>query len=288
LLVAAEVARQRIEQLDAEAKLRTYFAGGLSPRPGSLRFGVASPKIVAFHADNRAGRILKGGNKSAKTVAGAVDVVLRATGHHPWRPWRGPEAIRCVAPELPLSLDIPHPQRDTVLEWCPKHWLRGGTVDSAYSVTGHVLHFETGSFLEFLSFEQDPQVHAQERRTVCWFDEEPPKVIHQENMARLARGRLLGDWVMTYVPVAGLVWIHDELYRPALEGRRHDVGVHEVTIWDNQHNLPAGFIEQLATGMDPEVQKVRLYGQYGVREGLVFGVFGRNHMVDQQFTVTAE
>jgi len=288
LLEVAEVARRRIDRLDAESKLRTYFAGGLNPLPGSLRYGVASPKIITFHADNRAGRILKGGNKSAKTVAGAVDVLLRATGHHPWRPWRGAEAIRCVAPELPLGLDIPHPQRDTIMESCPSHWLRGGSFETAYSVSGHVIHFVGGSFLEFLSFEQDPQVHAQERRTVCWFDEEPPKAIFEENMARLARGRLLGDWLLTYVPVAGLVWIHDELYRPATERRRQDVGIHEVTIWDNAHNLPPGFIEQLAAGMDPERQKVRLYGQYGVREGLVFGVFGQPHLVESEFSVTVE
>lgn len=272
----------------AERRILTqYFAGG--PRPHQLTYGMAHPKILVFHHDRRRGRILKGGNKSAKTVAGVVEDILWCAGQHPLRrtaplPVRG----RLVAPDLPLTLDRPHVQRDTVRDWCPPQWLRGGSFEEAYSITGHTLHFANSSILEFLSFSQDPQVHAGERLHFVHFDEEPPRPIWAENMARLARGLYLGEWWMTYVPVAGLAWIEQELYRPALE-ERGPFGLHEVTIWDNVHNLPAGFIETLQESFREDEQKVRLYGQYGIREGLVFDLFGADHVVEAgQFVVVRE
>lgn len=117
--------------------------------------------------------VLDGGlvvSNSGKSVAGGVEALLWLTGTHPYRETPRPPIIgRCVCPQLPLTLDQMHVQRDEVIKaWCPAHMLRGGSWESAYSVVGHTLHFENGSLLEFLSSEQDPQVHAGAGRDFCF------------------------------------------------------------------------------------------------------------------------
>jgi len=180
-------------------------------------------------------------------------------------------------------------QRDTFREWIPEAWLRNGSWDDAYAVGAHTLHFANGSFVEFLSWEQKPVVHAGERRHLIWFDEEGPREVFQENLARLAKGLVLGEWLFTYVPVEGLAWIEQELYQPALEGRLPQTALHAVTIWDNAHNLPRGFIEQFVGSLGSEADVlVRAHGAYGVREGRVYATFGKEHALPGALEVVAE
>lgn len=275
-----DMERERRRREQETRLLVRYFAG-------DDRYGACPLPCLAFHRDRTPNRILIGGNKSAKTVAGAVDVILQCEGRHPYRRrLRPPLACRVVAPDLPITSEKAHPQRDTFRDWVPAAWLRGGSWEAGWSDGARTLHFANGSFVEFYSSRQDPSVHAGERRHLVLFDEEMPKAIYQENLARLAKERVLGEWLFTYVPVEGLAWIEDELYLPALEGRKPGVGLHEVTIYDNQHNLPAGFIEQLVAGLADEREVlVRAHGKYSVRSGRVYDLFGREHTVDGEIEV---
>lgn len=277
-----DVDRERKRRQQEAHILIGYFAG-------DNRFGACPAPLLTFHRDRRLNRILIGANKSAKTIGGTVDVALQCAGRHPFRRrLRPPIAARAVCPELPGTMDKPHVQRDTFREWVPEAWLRGGSWDEAYAVGAHTLHFANGSFVEFLSWEQRPVVHAGERRHLIWFDEEGPREVFQENLARLAKGLVLGEYLFTYVPVEGLTWIEQELYQPALEERLPNTGLHHVTIFDNAHNLPEGFIEQFigSLGTDADVL-VRAHGAYGVREGRVFATFGKDHAVAGEMEVVA-
>lgn len=297
-----DIDRER-RRREAEARILVrYFAG-------DGRHGAAPLPVLDFHRDPARDRILIGGNKSGKTVAGCVDVALQCVGRHPYRRHlRPPLAVRVVAPELPTTSERAHPQRDTFREWVPESWLRGGRWEDAWSDGGRTLHFACvrcrgtgregrgrcalcggsgeGSFVEFYSSQQDPATHAGERRHLVWFDEEMPRAIFAENLARLARALQLGEWIFTYVPVEGLAWIEDELYRPALESRLEGTGLHQVTIWDNRHNLPEGFIERFVQGLGNEADVlVRAHGAYGVREGRVYATFGPEHAIQGDLEV---
>lgn len=263
----------------AEARLSRYVA---HRDRGDPERGMAGPKHLALHRSQVTGRVLKGGNRSGKTVWGAVEAIWWLTGTHPFRQTPPPPVkLRCVTPELPGTMDKEHVARDTVRAWMPERWLRGGTWSAAYSIVGHTLHLANGSYIEFLSSEQDLDKHAGAGLHAVWFDEECPRLVWQENVMRLASGEAAGDWWMTYTPVLGLAWIEEDVYQPALRGERPDIAVQEVTTYDNRHNLAPGAIEQLeAQFPDPRDRDVRLHGRYGRREGLVYAMFGLEHTAD--------
>lgn len=242
----------------------------------------------AFHVADAVGRLLVGGNRSGKTTAGAVETLWWLLGAHPFvRTPPPPVYGRCVAPDLPGSMDEPHVQRDKIREWAPARQLRGGTWSRAYSVIGHTLHFANGSRLEFKSSGQDLDQHAGAGLAFVWLDEECPRSIWVENLARLSEGTVPGRWWLTMTPVQGLVWIEQEIYRAAIEGHA-PYAVVEADIESNRANLPPGFIETIEASLREEDKVVRLRGRWGVRQGLVYDLLGASHLFEADVQVVEE
>lgn len=242
----------------------------------------ASQKQVAFWSSDKRGRVVIGGNRSGKSTAGAVEAVAWCW-YSTKKPYKtpmgreipkGPVYVRVVCPELPYTLDKPHVQRDKIRVITPSHWLRGESWHKAYSVLGHTLHFKNGSIIEFLSSEQSTDKHAGQSLHACWFDEELPKQIWTENLARLDQSN--GAWWMTYTPVMGLRWIYDEIYIPALRGQYF---LAEIDIEDNRQNLSDEFIQELETSLSEDEKALRMRGKYSVNTGLVYDVFGSSHLI---------
>jgi len=90
--------------------------------------GGATVPAIAFHRDSRIGRLLVGGNKSARSTAGAIEAVWWLLGIHSFRKTpRPPVYGRAVVPKLPGSHDAPHPLRTVLQRWMPLNELRGGS-----------------------------------------------------------------------------------------------------------------------------------------------------------------
>lgn len=218
---------------------------------------------------------------SAKTTTGAVEARCWLEGTHPFVKTPPPPVEgRLVCPTLPGPEDKPHPQRDAIKLWFPPYLLRGGSWADAYSIAGHTLYLANGSYLEIMSSEQRAVAHSGAGRHFVWFDEEVPRDIWAENVARLVVGEWRGGWWLTMTPILGLLWIQKELYEP---GKATDVfGVHDVDIEDNRHNLPEGFIEQFTEALRPQEREIRLHGRWGARAGLIYDVFDAGHLGDFQ------
>lgn len=266
------VALDELVRRREEARFMSYLA---KPR--------ASQKQINAWLSGARGRVVIGGNRSGKSMFGAVESVtwchhstISASGGHATPLGRaiprGPVYVRVVCPELPSTLDKPHVQRDKVRLITPAHWLRGDNWHRAYSVLGHTLHFKNGSLLEFMSSEQSTDKHSGQSLHAVWFDEEMPKQIWTENMARLDQGS--GAWWLTYTPVQALRWIYDDIYLPALRGKYFMV---EIDTEDNRHNLGSEFIEEMDSALSESEKEMRLRGRYSVQSGLVYDVFGSAH-----------
>ena len=267
------IALEELRKREAERRFQGYF-------------DTASGKQIGFHQSQKFGRVILGANRSGKSEAGAVEAVMwahystekqtpRVTPLGRLIP-KGPVYLRAVCPELPSTLDKPHVQRDKMRLITPPHWLRGGNFFSAYSVMGHTLHFANGSLLEFMSSEQTTDKHSGQSISACWFDEEMPKQIFNENLARLDQTG--SAWWFTYTPVMGLRWVYDEIYVPALRGSK-DLFMVQVDIEDNRRNLGKDFIEKLEGSLSDDEQSLRLRGRYSVNTGLVYDIFGEDNLI---------
>lgn len=275
----------------AELKRRRNEARFMSYLVKDERTGKgASPKQREFWSDRSFGRIILGGNRSGKSMGGAMECVMWAHWSTIARPEgrftpmgrplpNGPVYIRAVCPELPSTLDKPHVQRDKLRLITPEHWLRGENFYKAYSVLGHTLHFKNGSLIEFMSAEQATDKHAGQSINAIWFDEEMPQQIYTENIARLDQP--LSCWWFTYTPVMGLRWIYDVIYLPALRGEA-DFKLWQVDTEENESNLGKNFITQMTSTLSDDEKELRLRGRYTMNTGLVYDVFGENAMVSAE------
>lgn len=257
------------KQPDAAELLRNLQEG--------IRRSATNPNILAyrphakqleFHKATNKGRLYIGGNRGGKTVGGATETVWWLRGDHPYQktpppPVRG----RCVSVDFTNGVEaIVKPE---VRRWLPPSSLINGSWEDSYNTNTRTLTLANGSFLEFKSYDQDLDKHAGTSRNFCWFDEEPPHSIFEENMMRLIDTD--GHWWLTMTPVEGYTWTAEELYEPALRGDK-DIYVVQVDMLDNPY-LSRKAIEEAMSHLSEEERKARQKGIYVVQGGLIFKKF---------------
>lgn len=227
-----------------------------------------SDKQLLFHKDPHHDRLYIGGNRSGKSLGSTIEAIWWLTGTHPYRrtpdtPVRG----RVVAVDFLNGVDkiiLP-----LYKQWLPKSYLINGSWEQSYSKERHVLTLNNGSFVEFMSQDQDLDKFAGSSRHFIHFDEECPQSIFKECLARLVDTG--GVWWMSQTPVEGMEWIYDEIYQPAKEGKK-DIGIVEAQITDNP-SLTKEAIDRFLDMLPPEERDVRAKGQYVHLGGSVFPDF---------------
>ena len=230
-------------------------------------------KQILFHSSGAQGRLFLGGNRSGKTVGGATEAVMWLTGKHkyiktPPPPVRG----RCVSVDFVNGVEkIVRPE---ITKWMPLSELRGNSWESAYDKELRTLYLENGSFLEFMSYDQDLEKFAGTSRHFIWFDEEPPHSIFNECLLRLVDTG--GHWWITMTPVNGMTWVYDTVYIPA----RTDPNmlVVETSIDDNTY-LGAGEIDAIISLMPPDEKEARRHGKFMAIGGLIYKNFSQDHII---------
>jgi phage terminase large subunit len=240
-------------------------------KPNVLSYKPNSPTHEDFHKSDKVGRILRGGNRSGKSVAGTVEGIWRATGRHPYQQTH----------EMPTRGRIVTVDRDAGLkqiilpllsQWTPPSELVNGSWSDSWSNADKVMRFRNGSEIEIKTHQQEVESFAGVPRHWVHFDEECPQAIFNECRLRLIDYN--GVWWMTMTPVEGQDWIFDRFIVNAAK----NVAMFEVDIADNPH-LNKRALELLDDDLDEDEKKIRRQGLFVPKGGLVLKEFDYNRHV---------
>src|SRR5215510_9739193 len=97
------------------------------------------PKQLVFHSSDARGKQFIGGNRSGKTVAGAVELINRLRGNDPFKETKHkpPVAVRAVGVDFLDGVNkIMLPE---IARWCPPSLLINGSWEDSYDKTSHTL-----------------------------------------------------------------------------------------------------------------------------------------------------
>lgn len=240
-------------------------------KPNVLSYTPNSPTHRAFHRSDKVGRILRGGNRSGKSVAGVVEGIWRATGNHSFqRVHEPPTRGRIVTVDRDAGLKqiiLPLLQ-----QWVPTSERVNGSWDDSWSNADKVFRFRNGSEIEIKTHQQEVEAFAGVPRHWIHFDEECPQAIFNECRMRLIDFN--GVWWMTMTPVAGQDWIFDRFIATNMK----NVAMFEVDITDNPHLNPDA-LKLLEDDLDEDEAKVRRQGLFVPKGGLVLKEFDYNRHV---------
>lgn len=244
------------------------------------------PKQLLFHTNPKKGRLYIGGNRAGKTIANVNECLWWLTKTHPYRkmpdePVRG--RLTCV--DFLNGLDkiiLP-----LFKQWLPSKWLINGLWEDSYDKEHKTLTLNNGSFIEFMSYDQDLDKFAGTSRHFVCFDEEPPKSIYNECRARLVDTG--GVWWISMTPVDGMTWVYDDIFEPyEQQGEACRHYVIQADMLDNPHITPEE-AEEFLSGLDPKERAAREHGDFVQLGGRVFKKFDPEiHQVNFDFKVTPE
>lgn len=254
---------------------------GLRRSSGVIGFDSYEPmtKQIQFHMTDKRGRILSGGNRSGKTVGGIAEDVAWLTGKHPLFSEQYPPPVRgrIVGVDFDRGVDlILVPE---VKKWIPPEFLIDRTWEKSYHKGTRFLTLVNGSTCEFMSYDQDMDKFAGTSRHFVHFDEEPPKDIFNECLARLIDTN--GRWWLTLTPLIEFSWTADILYEPIREGELSNIELIEVGIDENIH-IEAEAIEELTELMDVDEREARKTGSGYAHANLIFPELAHSddHLLD--------
>ena len=275
------MARGRTKQpvvLDREALIRE-LQNGLKQQAARPNLYAYHPhaKQQKFHKATAHSRLYIGGNRSGKTTGGVAEDLFWITGKHPYREIpAGPIRGRVVVVDFTQGLNaiiLPEFKR-----WTPPSFLIDGSWDKSWDKNNRILTFANGSFIEFMSYEQDLEKFAGTSRHFVHYDEEPPKHIYNECQARLIDTG--GSSWITMTPVEGMTWVYDDLYRPGTQGKDPDISVVEVDMLENPY-INKDDAERYLKTLSKEERNAREHGTFVQLGGRVYKEFSRaTHVVE--------
>jgi phage terminase large subunit-like protein len=252
---------------------------GFRPHPRQIEF-MAEPYPRC--------RLFLGGNRSGKTTAGMGYALVQCLPEElvpdhlqefkRWG-WDGPCFGRVITPDLTSTMEGVVLQK--VRDWCPREALKGGSVDRAFDKLQRMLRFKNGSWIQFMSNDQDLDKFGGTALHWCLFDEEPRQDIYSECLMRLID--FGGEVLFTMTPLQGMSWIYDEFFEPWESGRGDDdVRIIVVDMDDNPHLSEDG--KKIALqGLSSEERQARKCGRFVSFAGLIFPEYSSlNHVVPDE------
>lgn len=234
-------------------------------------------KQVAFHSSDAKARLYIGGNRSGKTTGGIAEDIMWLTGKHPYRV-TPPPPIRGRIVSVDFLNGIEKIIKPELSRWLPPSELLGGSWSTAYNKELRTLTLENGSFVEFMSYDQDLDKFAGTSRHFIHFDEEPPQDIWLENKTRLIDTG--GSYWITMTPVEGMTWIYDDIYMPGKNDPSSSISVIEVDMTENPY-LHSGEVDAFIAGLSEDDREARVKGKFVQMGGLIYKAFDpQKHVVD--------
>jgi hypothetical protein len=217
-----------------------------------------------------------GANRSGKTIAGCWMCFAK---HLRDRAQAG-DVYWCIAPTLDRSIAG---QQKELWKSLPKWMFGEETYQAKIGFGGHrkivLENNEGGKFVvEFHSADQDATVFEQEAVSGIWIDESCPESVYDRLLARIIDRR--GFIIIT--DIYEQFW-----YMERLKEADPTAGVYfqVLTMYDNSGNLPEGEIETAKARMTADEQKLRIYGELTVMEGIVFKTYRDDHHAINPFKI---
>jgi phage terminase large subunit-like protein len=180
-----------------------------------IEFYEPYPKQVEFHKSTAPYRLFAGGNRTGKTYSEAAECVWYALGTHPYKRIETPNEGWVVSKDYNVQKES---IQKCILELLPKSAIKGepshvksGIIDTIY--------LKNGSIITFKSVDSGTSRFAGAAKRWISFDEEPPKEIWNECLARIGAGQGLDVW-LAMTPIfedgrgrrIGMTWTYKDLY----------------------------------------------------------------------------
>lgn len=181
------------------------------------------------------------GNRFGKTTALVVKTLVQCLPEHlvpewllPAKRWYPGEntvrqgvAARVVVPTFDSLHSVVIP---AFMEWTPREALKGGSWGKAFNKQLAILHFADGSFVDFKTYQQEPQAMAGAALHMVGYDEPPPWDVRRECKVRLTDYGGFEMFAMTPLNV-NTSWVRKELWRKRADP---DITIIKGSIWDNK------------------------------------------------------
>lgn len=220
-----------------------------------------------FHNTDTQGRLFSGGNRAGKTVAGCAEGAMWLTGQHPVFSEKFPPPVRGRACAVDFDRGVDLVLIPEYKKWIDSKYLINGKWEDSYHKATRVLTLTNGSTCEFMSYDQDVDKFAGTSRHFVHFDEEPPKAIFTECLARLIDTD--GRWWMTMTPLIEFSWTADDLYEPIKDNKIPFITLFEAGTHENVH-IKSQAIDNLTFIMDEDEKDARTLGSGYAQSTLIY------------------
>jgi hypothetical protein len=238
-----------------------------------LGYHVPSPPQILFHQDPSRFRILRGGNQSGKTVCGAVEMLWRMLGVHPYlETTKVPIHCRVIT----YSWDQSRTVARKIHELLPPSELHPDSEfhpDRGFKY--HQFRLKNGSFCEIFTTRQGSLANASATLDVVWVDEPPPIELWSELVARIMAKR--GHLFLTMTPIGRPVgWLKDKVSDGEIKDHRFSVTAANCPWYDQEQ------IDEIEKLYLPHEVPQRLHGAWeGYLSERLFKGFQDDHVRDE-------
>jgi len=231
-------------------------------------------KQIDFHKSTKRNRWNFGGNRTGKTVSGAVETVWFARGNHPYKKVPCPSSGWVVSLTNEVQRDVAQKE---ILKWLNPDWIknigvrRGRSDDLENAVIDFIEIENVEGSISRIGFKSVDQGRAKFQGTsldYVWFDEEPPEEIYLECLMRIIdkQGYIWG----TMTPLLGLTWVYDVIY---LNVHNNPEVEYRFFAWEDNPFLSKDEIEMLIQALPEKERLSRQYGQFISSTSALFGEF---------------
>jgi hypothetical protein len=251
-------------------------------------------KQARFHRlPSARSRLFIGGNRSGKTTSTHVDTIIQCIDvdvvpEHllAYKLWEPPFYCRIVGPDLTRWLEGVSLQK--FREWCPRGQLRGGSLERGWDKQQLMLRFKNGSWVQFMSNDQDLDKFAGAALKRVVYDEPPRQDIRRECLMRLIDYG--GEELYGLTPTEGMSnWLYDDFYEPWEKLREQDLSDGEVEAalgarlllvdMDDNPHLARADKEWALGGLSREEREGRRTGRFVAFSGLIYHEFSKSRHV---------
>lgn len=226
-------------------------------------------------------RAFLGGNRSGKTTVGIVDDIIQCIDRsavpahlEQYKRWEPPFYGRVITPDFTATMEGVVFQK--LREWTPKSQMLGNAWSKAYDKQNRIMRFKNGSWLQFMTYEQDLDKFGGAALHRIHYDEEPPQSIRKECLMRLIDYG--GEELFTMTPLMGMTWMFDEIWEAWEHGKLEDAHVVTVDMDDNPY-LDERTKTRVLAGLSHEERQARKQGRFVHFGGLVYPDFERQQHV---------
>jgi len=223
-------------------------------------------KQILFHQCDKRIRAIFGGNRTGKTVAGAVEAVSRALGYNKYGKFKASSGW-----VVSLTGDVQRKVAQAeILRWLPKKEIqniviRHGRKDDLEGSLIDEIRLKNGCFIGFKTCEQGRESFQGTSLGWIWFDEEPPEDVFKECWMRVIDTR--GYIWFTMTPLLGLTWVYTLIF---LNENNNPNIEHFEFEWSDNPWLSKEEIAELEMVMTEEEREARQFGRFTSLCGFAF------------------